>query len=340
MNRFFLLFLSLATLIYLNLEGIEKMVGRPGIHMFHKDVQIHVSELSHDNEFVIVGTYFYKISPETRDAKREKIYKKSKEIFLNLDHERTERIPHISHRMWITKSDNPKEAPQDRLELYIRSLNRLDPRQNWQHMFWCVDKKAIPETVKFIENSGIPIEIHEVGEIYQKMRAKHLFDAFYQNNLISLAADVLKQNIVYLFGGVYSDIGLIFHKDITPYLDAYDYIFISTVEYIDQSFFGYKKHDTIFNAYLNNLDSLYRFKEGAKVMPPPYLAGVLLLRWVGPAHLTAAFDNYCQESNRVLFVPMLGSTLVRLTNLNSWIGATYGNKKIYESHLDIFSIGP
>ncbi len=320
------------------IEEIEKIKNKH-VDIFDQSMRIQLSKLPSNNESVKIGISLYKIFPEARDAKREKIYENSKKIFLNLYNERTARIPHISHRMWLTHSDSSEEAPLDRLKLYIKSLNELDPSQNWRHLFWCIDKNKIPNTIKFIKNSGIPIEIHETHEIYPKMRAKHLFDALYQEKLLTLAADIFKQNVVYLFGGIYADIGLMFHTDLTPYLDAYDYIFISSNEFIDQTFFGYKKHDPISNIFLNNLDSLYRLPKSVQQLQPAQPENVLL-RWICAPHLTAVFDNYIQKSDRVLFLPIYKKTIIQENGLRSWKKGTHGNKKVSESQLNIFSILP
>ncbi len=130
-----------------------------------------------------------------------------------------------------------------------------------------------------------------------------------------------------------------FHTDLTPYLDAYDYIFISGNEFIDQSFFGYKKHDPISNIFLNNLDSLYHLPKSIQQLQPAQPKNTLL-RWISCPHLTAVFDNYLQESDRVLFLPFHKKTIIEASNLRSWIIGTYGNKKVSESQLNIFSILP
>ena len=249
-------------------------------------------------------------------------------------------FPTISHRIWLTHYDNPHEAPADRLELYVQSLKKIGRNKSWRHMFWCIDKNKIPNTVKFIEQSEIPVEIHEIQEIYPNMRAKHIFKTLYEQNFFALAADVLRQNILYLFGGLYSDIGVEFKEDLTPYLDAYDYIFNATRSYLDQSFFGYKKHDPIANQFLENLNSLHNFPWHIKNMPSHSLPGIQLVRWVGPAHLTAVFDKYAKETDRVLFVPNHANRLMKLTNLNSWVIGSHGSEPLYPSKLDIFKIRP
>lgn len=293
----------------------------------------------------MMGKKIYGLSVEKRNEKRKKVYKQSEEIFVNLCNEKGSRIPHITHRMWITRPENPYEVPKNKLELYIKSLKKLSSTSEWRHMFWCMDKTKIPETIKFLKNSEIPIEVHHIDEISPKMKGGHLFDYFYENKLLVLATDVARQNVVYLFGGVYSDIGVLFNKDLTPYVDAYDYIFQvmgddpTSWKSIDHAFFGYKKRDPIFKVYLDNINFLYSFPEEIRKITSRKMQYKDAF-WVWHPHFFAVFENFYKENDRILFVPEGKNSLILINNSNSWIKGTFGNKKVHEVNFDIFSIIP
>lgn len=165
--------------------------------------------------------------------------------------------------MWLIHSDSPKEAPFDQLELYIKGLNKLDPSQNWRHIFWCIDKNKIPNTIKFIKNAGVPIEIHETHEVYQKC-AQNTFLMCFTKISFSPLLQISSNKMWCIFLEEFMQMLAL----CLPYLDAYDYIFISSNDFIDQTFFGYKKHDPISNIFLNNLDSLYRLPKSVQQLQP------------------------------------------------------------------------
>ena len=56
--------------------------------------RIKQSSLPDNDEFVVMGKYLYEMSSKSRDEKRDKLYKYSKAIFLNLENEKNNRIPH------------------------------------------------------------------------------------------------------------------------------------------------------------------------------------------------------------------------------------------------------
>ncbi len=189
-----------------------------------------------------MGEALYGLSLETRLGINARMKKKMKEVFYNLSQEKGDRIPHITHRTWITGTQSPREPSKKHLKSYIQSLKKLSG--TWEHNFWCVDPNDIPEAIKALKESGVHINIHKLEEIFPHMKAKHIFDAYYQDKQFCFASDIARHNIIYLYGGIYADLGALFLHDLTPYADAYDHMFATAsawLGFLDVSFFGCKK---------------------------------------------------------------------------------------------------
>ncbi len=294
--------------------------------------QVHPHDCN--NQFSLkMGKALYGLSLEKRIETRARISKKTKEVFYNLDQEKGNRIPHITHRTWITGTQNPSEPSQKRLEAYIQSLRKLSGT-DWEHNFWCVDPNDIPKAIKTLKESGVPINIRKLEEIFPRMKAKYVFDAYYQDRQFCFASDIARHNIVYLYGGIYADLGTSFLRDLTPYADAYDYMFTAIIDaFVDCSFFGYKKGDLIAKEYLDVLDTLYNLCPQAKetTKTPRDKQG-----WHSPPFLMACIDQFSKPEDRFLFVPEGCSSLISIDHAGSWLGLEKaGNKTVFESQLDI-----
>lgn len=284
-----------------------------------------------------MGKALYGLSEEERALKREEIKQTSKKVFFKLYDEQGSRIPHITHRSWFTSTKTPKEPSIKRLNLYLQSLKKLP--SDWEHNFWCIDPTQIPETIKILQGSGIPIKIRKLEEISETMKAKHVIEAYYDHNQFCLASDIIRHNIVYLFGGVYSDLGTNFVEDLTPYVNAYDLIFPTNSQFIDQSFFAYKKHEPIIKSYLEILDNLYKLPKKIKAVTrnPRENQG-----WHSPPMLMVVVDKFSKKGDRFLFVPEGDKSLMWVDHGNTWcsINDPFGNISITQSTLDILSVSP
>lgn len=188
--------------------------------------------------------------------KRIVALQKAQRRLLNLkDSARTEGgIPLITHRIWITPSDNPHEVPDTFLEKYFQSLK--SQAGDWRHFFWCIDPEKIPQTIKKLEVSGKKIEVHVLSEIFPIMRGKFIFDFYMTHALWALAKDIMSYNIVWEHGGLYSDMGLELKEDISSYLRAFDVVFSNNQFYPDMSLFALRVRDPAFDLYLSYLEAL------------------------------------------------------------------------------------
>ncbi len=284
-------------------------------------------------------TKFLKPNVEKHEIKekRKKQYFQAKAIFKNLRTEVGDRIPHISHRTWLTSSTNPYEVPKEKLDYYLSSISRLG--KDWSHIFWCLDKTKIPQTIHYLEKSSIPIEIKELKEIVN-MKGAHIIKAYLQENRFTSANDIIRMNIVNTYGGIYSDIGAEYTCDITPLLDAFDYIFLNITEnqtsFIDTGLFAAKPYSPVLTAYLKNIDKIYFLSDDIKNC---FKMARDQFYWCTSPQYVHCVDFYSSENDRVLLLPM--NAIVRFNRLGSWLGdGKFGNTPYEKSKVFIFDVKP
>jgi mannosyltransferase OCH1-like enzyme len=270
---------------------------------------------------------------------KEKLIKNSYySIYYNPKEKRTNRIPHLTHRTWITSKSNPYEVPVDKLENYINSLKTLVGAQDYRHLFWCIDQAKIPRTIELLKKSEIPIEIHEVNEIDKKMKARHIFWAYYKNNQFSLANDVFRLNIINQLGGLYADIGTIFRRDLTLFLDSYDNIFSQGLcgNYIDHGFCASTVKNIILEKHLEVLDTLYNQSDSIKSIT---CSKASMNSWIGLHHIMGLVNFLATKNSRIFIAPH-GITHQHYS-MSTWFGeGKFGNTPVGNNSVDILSIIP
>ncbi|RZI47119.1 hypothetical protein [Candidatus Finniella inopinata] len=301
----------------------------------------YIIENNRNNNFSlgIARLLYGKLENDCR-MKRAEICETMKRTFYTPSCNPENGIPLRTHRIWITSKEFPTEASKERLAIYLKSLTKLKSKA-WDHHFWCMKKDGIPETIKALQSSEIPITIHEVEELVPNMKVKYLFDAYYDDKQFCLASDILRQEIVYTYGGLYSDLGTDFLTDLEPFLNTYDYIFWYNGIFLDQTFFGFKKHDPIAKNFLDNLGNLHAMPDTVKSLAneQDWKAQI----WGSGAHYMALFDAFSAPTDRLLLVPEHPKSLIQINHARTWWYDSQercGNKPLYESTLNIMELKP
>eukprot|EP00347_Sterkiella_histriomuscorum_P022458 403338414 len=131
------------------------------------------------------------------------------------------RIPLKSHRIWITSPNNPREmldvlvdedlqAKLARTSKILDEAAERDPynkdgKHKWQHIFWVNDKKLIPRSVKFMEESGFIVRELTELQIFDDVMLEALID-YIETDRVGAAADFARMAINYETGGFYIDL--------------------------------------------------------------------------------------------------------------------------------------
>ncbi len=160
-----------------------------------------------------------------------------------------------THRMWLTNPHEPQEVPLSRLRNYAHSLE-FYRGLSYTHHFWTNDPELIPETIALIELFSLPVIIHSISEIEDSFIQKDLFHKLFNDNLFSFASDIVRQELIVLFGGIYADIGIKQLVYLDHYFQHYDRIQCIRDGWIDTHFIAGPKGSDFFKKSLHLLTPL------------------------------------------------------------------------------------
>lgn len=134
----------------------------------------------------------------------------------------TYKIPPISHRLWITNPKNPFEPPSELIENYIQSIKRQP--SYWKHFFWTNVPHLLGKTIKILKERAPEIEIQDLATHESSFICSKKIQNLISKGWLTCAANILKAEILNIYGGLYTDIGLVIKKNIDFLLKQYDVI--------------------------------------------------------------------------------------------------------------------
>jgi len=323
-------------------EGEDTLLNDDAKNHFPKKLAWMVTERSYDSFRVEdntfserIGSIVFDMTAKKRNLKRKEISQLSKKVFFNLYEEQGDRIPLVTHRIWITNGDNPFEAPQEDLTVYLQSLTKL--KGDWKHFFWCIDPEKIPETIRALKDSPCKISIKKLDNIWGKIKGRNIISTYLINNMFGFANDIIRANIVYLYGGGYFDFGSNIDSDLSILFRAYDVIISARNGFIDWSFFAFKKGDNILLQYLNYVERAFTLPAEIKALVkfPPQSHEIIFK----PA-LSAILDKFITLEGRLLVVPDHPSSPLQVKHRSSWLRdkGLFGNRSIWQSNLNVLEI--
>jgi mannosyltransferase OCH1-like enzyme len=288
--------------------------------------------ITHEMSRILFGK-----SREDIAIKRRQLMETSKATYYQLFPQSLNVIPHISHRCWLTNPNNPFETPKDKLDYYIASCKTLNISTPWQHFFWCLDPTKIPETIAYLQQSNIGIVIKSLSEIYPRMQARHVFNAYLQDGRYTNANDLSRMEVLNIYGGFYCDIGIELNKDMTSIIDNFEYLCLhnKTAGHLDLGLIGLPPHSRMSEAYLHQAANLPLLPDEAKAITP---TSELQFCWLGCNYWMSYLDSQMPSDTKVFLVEY-SSPLINLHRLQSWgVTPSFGNKSIKDSTLNLFSV--
>lgn len=152
------------------------------------------------------------------------IYKKNAKPGI---HQKSPKIPFLTHHIWITSQSSPREVPDSKVEDFLKGLEKFN-EDPWTHYVWVMDKKKLPQTIAKMEKSNLNIvfkeqkDIEELLSPYKNLTA--YFWKYYNENRFVQALDTFKALLVYQYGGLVTDFG---RYNFSPWLICrlYNYAF-------------------------------------------------------------------------------------------------------------------
>ena len=182
---------------------------------------------------------------------RQKITNISKNTYLNSKYILNDTSNVIFHKTWIGNKKIPDKN--------IYFLKKLDNYlsiffKNSIIYFWVTDN-LVEQQIMDLKLNYIDVKIFDDS----KIRGKRIYDIYCSDNRFANANDIARMNILYNYGGIYSDQLVSFEKDLSTIFNSYDYIFYKYEHNgnIDHGIFYTKEvNDRLINVYLDNLDNI------------------------------------------------------------------------------------
>lgn len=213
-----------------------------------KDIFSHFNILLFKNEnYNLNWEQIFKIIK----TNRQQITNISKNTYLNSKYILNNTLNIIFHKTWIGNKKLPDKN--------IYFLKKLDNYlsiffKNSIIYFWITDK-LVEQQIMDLKLKYIDIKIFDDS----KIRGKRIYDIYTSDNRFANANDIARMNILYNYGGIYSDQLVSFEKDLSSIFNSYDYIFYKYEHNgnIDHGIFYTKEvNDKLIDIYLDNLDNI------------------------------------------------------------------------------------
>jgi hypothetical protein len=128
-------------------------------------------------------------------------------------------VPPFTHKIWLTAPNGGCLPPADFIDNYLASIMTLPT--DLVHFFW-TNSDLVRRQLRSAAGSSVcvmDISLFQTDSLFVtvvSLLEKHKF---------VLAADVLKILILYRFGGIYSDLGILFHAPLVHLVRAAEYSF-------------------------------------------------------------------------------------------------------------------
>ena len=283
-----------------------------------------------------------KINADTMCRNADKIFRKnhprftcSPDVLKPLE---DPRIPLVSHTIWLTNAEKPRELTDQYLDWYKASVQRNLKENGWRHCFWIQDESLLPETLKAL---GSDVEVKLISrDLPDDFSLKKHFYRELGKKKYGKASDILRCVILDYYGGVYRDVDLEFLKPLSALNYGYD-LYVGMEHhcgYPGNAFIASRAGHPVIKRMLEILDRNFDPERA-----PTYIRGTKFLDWngpmwticqTGPVVLGVALATAKTNPNdiNIVFPPQVllghGQDYEALTHhgyTGSWMSTTFGS---------------
>ncbi len=163
------------------------------------------------------------------DQQRRTLYAKNNmgtllKYYPNLLDSTVHRIPLITHKIWVTSDTNPKNPAMSYIKWLENSIEHNPTSAGWIHYFWVESKAKLPELTKLLKNHP-HIRLKELKDLDTKtFLTGDLYKQCIQEKKFGKATDIIRLELLKLFGGFYLDTDYELFQSLIPYSKAYDMV--------------------------------------------------------------------------------------------------------------------
>lgn len=267
---------------------------------------------------------------ETIVAQRQASLKLTQEMFMGMRKAPLNAIPHITHQTWITSETDPKQIPDTHIEATLQRWFRLG--SGWRHILWVQQEDLLAPSIERLRAGYPDLEVREVDQYFLRkgespeehphkkiMRTRKFYDAFIHLKTYVTATDMLRKEVLFQWGGLYADMGILFLENLTPLIDRAHGVFYGnvTINLFDTTVLGALPGDAALKRYFDIFDKLHTFPELTKdPNPHDYIA------LVGQLLYNICYSTDCAEKVTVPLI--LGKMINNPNHFGSWRGLEKG----------------
>lgn len=134
------------------------------------------------------------------------------------------KTPLITHKIWLTSENAPKEPRDIYTDWLEQSIEHNKVSDGWTHVFWLENREKLPETVKKLENhpniklmflDDLDTSSFVTGNLYKNAIQKCQFGK---------ASDIIRLELLKKYGGFYLDTDYELYQSLQVHAKAYDMI--------------------------------------------------------------------------------------------------------------------
>lgn len=190
----------------------------------HNAQEIKLSDIYYRSMIYGIGKNFYGLTDFEMDSNLRHISIKNNMIYNHAVDGLSLKIPFLTHRIWLTDNRKPALVDSARLERYLQSLDVFP--NSCEHTFWCLNKQTIDANVSHLISRNSKLKIREIKEVSEHFILKDLIADLIHDGYYTFASDLIRKEILYMFGGLYSDIGVLYKKDFTDMFYKFNNLFL------------------------------------------------------------------------------------------------------------------
>jgi hypothetical protein len=206
-------------------------------------------------------------------------------------------IPKISHHIWLTSIESPKEISSQDLMYIKKTLSLINEKSGWKNIFWTNNKNLVPNTIKELSEYNIIIKEINYENIQNFASIEKIYLESFNYNF-AMPSDIISYMILQEFGGVYFDVDYELKQPIDNLLRKYS--FLAHEEPMDNLYIGNALIGAIPNHPIIN-EALNLVKRNFSDNAPDYVTfachdRAFTISGVGPAMFSIAFYNKANYS--------------------------------------------
>jgi len=153
-------------------------------------------------------------------------------------------ISKVTHKIWLTDEKEPSLPEERFIQMYEDFLSPFS--EDWLHFFWTNSIYVAYEFERRFSRQRVQVKVISSCEHVESFEVYGKVSQLIKKRKYAFACDLLRIEVLYRFGGLYSDIGIKFLGSPEDLLSKYPYVFIlGDGLFLQNSLMGVRQFDPI-----------------------------------------------------------------------------------------------